>query len=67
MMQPYRIQHFIEQLLGGTEVDLVMKGSILEELKDNILKHIIEAIYRIEQYYAGMSFEQFSGKPKNSS
>ena len=32
-----RIQHFIEQLLGGTEVDLVMKGSVLEELKDDIM------------------------------
>jgi predicted nucleotidyltransferase len=39
-----RIQHYIEQLLGGTEVDLVMKGSVLEELKDNILEDSVRVI-----------------------
>ncbi len=39
-----RIQHFIEQLLGGIEVDLIMKGSVLEELKDDILEDSVRVI-----------------------
>jgi predicted nucleotidyltransferase len=40
----FRIQHYIEQLLGGIEVDLIMKGSVLEELKDDILENSIRVI-----------------------
>jgi predicted nucleotidyltransferase len=39
-----RIQHCIEQLLGGIEVDLVMKGSVLEELKDDILGDAVNVL-----------------------
>ena len=39
-----RIQHLIEQLLGGIEVDIVMKGSVLEELKDDILEDAVSVI-----------------------
>jgi uncharacterized protein len=39
-----RIQHFIEQLLGGVKVDLIMKGSVLEELKDDILEDSVRVI-----------------------
>ena len=39
-----RIQHLIEQLLGGIEVDLIMKGSVLEELKDDIQEDSVRVI-----------------------
>ncbi|MBI4334125.1 MAG: nucleotidyltransferase family protein [Chloroflexi bacterium] len=39
-----RIQHFLEQLLGGTQVDLVMKGAVLEDLKDDILKESVRVL-----------------------
>ncbi|MBN1189274.1 MAG: nucleotidyltransferase domain-containing protein [Dehalococcoidales bacterium] len=39
-----RIQHFIEQLLGGAEVDLVVKESILDELKDDIMEDAVRVI-----------------------
>jgi uncharacterized protein len=39
-----RVQSFIEQILGGIEVDLVMKGSVLEELKDDILEDSVRVI-----------------------
>jgi predicted nucleotidyltransferase len=32
-----RIRHFLEQILGGIEVDLIMKGAVLEDLKDDIM------------------------------
>ena len=38
-----RIQHFIEQLLGA-HVDLVIKESVLEELKDDILEDTVSVI-----------------------
>jgi uncharacterized protein len=39
-----RIQSFIEQALGGAEVDLVIKSAVLPELKDNILQDAIRVI-----------------------
>jgi predicted nucleotidyltransferase len=36
-----RIRHFLEQILGGIEVDLIMKGAVLEDLKDDILKDAV--------------------------
>ncbi len=39
-----RIQNFVEQLLGGIEVDLIMKGAVLEELKDDILEDSVRVI-----------------------
>ena len=39
-----RIQHFIEQVLGGIKVDLVMKESVLAELKDEIVEDAVRVI-----------------------
>jgi uncharacterized protein len=39
-----RIQSYIEQALGGTEVDLVIKGAILPELKEDILQGAVRVI-----------------------
>ena len=39
-----RIQRFIEQLLGGIPVDLVVKDSVLEELRDDILEDAVSVI-----------------------
>jgi predicted nucleotidyltransferase len=40
----FRIQQYIEQLLGGIKVDLVMKESVLEDLKDDILEDSVLVI-----------------------
>lgn len=40
----FHIQHFIEQLLGGIEVDLVMKESVLKELKDDIMEDLVSVL-----------------------
>jgi len=39
-----RIQHFIEQILGGAKIDLIMKGAVLEDLKDDIMEDSIRVI-----------------------
>ncbi len=39
-----RIQHFIEQILGGIEVDLITKGAVLEDLKDDIMEDSVRVI-----------------------
>ncbi len=39
-----RIQSFISQLLGGIAVDLVVKDSVLEELRDNIMEDAVSVI-----------------------
>jgi uncharacterized protein len=39
-----RIQHFIEQILGGIKVDLITKGAVLEDIKDDILEDSVRVI-----------------------
>ncbi len=39
-----RIQHYIEQILGGIKVDLITKGAVLEDLSDNIMEDSVRVI-----------------------
>ena len=38
-----RVRQFLEQILGGGKVDLVMSSAIIEELRENILKESVRA------------------------
>jgi uncharacterized protein len=38
------IQLFLKQILGGIEVDLIMKGAVLEDLKEDILEDAVRVI-----------------------